>query len=420
MKRIACLISASLFFSIGTVNPASATQTLSLIAEESFDYTGNIVGKNGGSGFTNAWQDVYYNVNGNSDYSIQTPGLTYSGLTTTGGYMYSCSSTPNQVCGVGRQIPVQNSGVTYIQLLVNFGSQRGGGTPNIRLSDGSGNQSGGFGFGDGAPSPGISILNSALSPLSDGSSTAGTLNALNLVILRIDYTSNKTTLYINPDLSTFSYLSPPAPNASYPNLAPEVKTINFFARSGVQYDELKVYSVTGTSDAEDKAAAEAERKRREAAHAAAVKAARDRLNLLLTTNQTVTLKDMNDAETPLKSVDSLLRAYKELISIKYTLTKPLTAEEAYALKFNKFMKYAMYERLTGLSSDPVFGRDLAAYGVISSDAPMKQLTTYQLLKQPLASRNSIELVDKFFAEARSKFTARKEHLATTIAKIHSR
>lgn len=163
-----------------------------------------------------------------------------------------------------------------------------------------------------------------------------------------------------------------------------------------------------------------ERRKREAEHAAAVKAARDRLNLLLTTNQTVTLKDMNEAETPLKSVDSLLRAYKELISIKYTLTKPLTAEEAYALKFNKFMKYAMYERLTGLSSDPVFGRDLAAYGVISIDAPMKQLTTFQLLKQPLASRNSIELVDKFFAEARSKFTARKEHLTTTITKIRSR
>ena len=420
VKRITFFISVSLIFSIGSINPASASQTLSLIAEESFDYTGNIVGKNGGSGFTNAWQDVYYNANGSSNYSIQTPGLTYSGLTTTGGYMYSCSSTPNQVCGVGRQIPVQNSGVTYIQLLVNFGSQRGGGTPNIRLSDGTGNQSGGFGFGDGAPSPGISILNSALTPLNDGRSTAGTLNALNLVILRIDYASNKTTLYINPDLSTFSYLSPPTPTASYPNLAPEVKTINFFARSGVQYDELKIYSVTGTSDAEDKAAAESERKRNEAARAAAVKAARDRLNLLVTTNQPISTKDLSDAESPVKSVDFLLLAYKELLSIKYALTKPLSAEEAYALKLNKFMKYAMYERMTGISIGQVTGRHLVTYGVISRDTPMKQLTAYRLMKQPLTTRNSIEKVDAFFKESSAKYLARKEHLAAIVAKIQSR
>lgn len=417
LRSITFLISASLFFSLGLTNPASAAQTLTLIAEESFDYTGNIVGKNGGSGFTNAWQDAYFNAYAGSDYSIQTPGLTYSGLTTTGGYMYSCSSTPNQVCGVSRQIPVQNSGVTYIQLLVNFGSQRGGGTPNIRLSDGSGNLSGGFGFGDGAPTPGISILNSALTPLSDGSSTAGTLNALNLVIVRIDYTSNKTTLYINPDLSTFSYLSPPTPTASYPNLAPEVKTINFFARSGVQYDELKIYSVTGTSDAEDKAAAEAERKKSEAARAAAIKAARERINLLLATNQAISTKDLSDADLPLKSVDSLYLAYKELLSIKYALTKPLSDEEAYALKFNKFMKYAMYERMTGISNGDVFGRDLAKYGVISEDAPMKQLTTYQLMKQPLSARDSIAKVNDFYTQAATNFQARKAHLAAIIAKI---
>ena len=420
VKRITFFISVSLIFSIGAINPAHASQTLSLIAAESFDYTGNIVGKNGGSGFTNAWQDVYYNANGSSNYSIQTPGLTYSGLTTTGGYMYSCSSTPNQVCGVGRQIPVQNSGVTYIQLLVNFGSQRGGGTPNIRLSDGAGNQSGGFGFGDGAPSPGISILNSALTPLSDGSSTAGTLNALNLVILRIDYASNITSLYINPDLSTFSYLSPPTPAASYPNLAPEVKTINFFARSGVQYDELKIYSVTGTSDAEDKAAAEAERKRNEAARAAAVKAARERLNLLLTTNQQITTKDLEAAETPVKSVDSLLLAYKDLLSIRYALAKPLSAEEAYALKFNTLMKYAMYERMTGISTGVVTGRDLVTYGVISRDTPMKQLTSHRLMKQSLEVRNSIEKVDAFFKESSAKFLSRKEHLNAIISKIQSR
>lgn len=302
-------------------------------------------------------------------------------------------------------------------MLVNFGSQRGGGTPNIRLSDGSGTQSGGFGYGDGAPSPGISIMNAALTPLSDGSSTAGTLSALNLLIIRIDYSANATSMYLNPDLSTFSYLSPPTASASYPNLAPEVRTLSFFSRNGVQFDELKIYSVTGTSAAEERALAEAERKRSEAARAAAVKTARERINLLLATNQAISTKDLSDADLPLKSVDSLYLAYKELLSIKYALTKPLSADEAYALKFNKFMKYAMYERMTGISSGDVFGRDLAKYGVISEDAPMKQLTTYQLMKQPVSARDSIAKVNDFYTQAAKSFQARKAHLAAIIAKI---
>lgn len=86
-----------------------------------------------------------------------------------------------------------------------------------------------------------------------------------------------------------------------------------------------------------------------------MRAARERLNLLLATNQQITTKDLSDAESPVKSVDSLLLAYKELLSIKYALTKPLSTEEAYALKLNKFMKYAMYERMTGISTGEVLG-----------------------------------------------------------------
>ena len=163
-----------------------------------------------------------------------------------------------------------------------------------------------------------------------------------------------------------------------------------------------------------------ERRKREAEHAAAVKTARDRLNLLVTTNQPISTKDLEAAETPIKSVDSLLLAYKELLAIKHTLTKPLTADELYSLKFNKFMKYAMYERMTGIASGEVTGRDLVKYGVIAENAPMKQLMAYQMMKQPLSSRNSIEKVNQFFTAANAKFVARKEHLVTTIARIHSR
>lgn len=104
----------------------------------------------------------------------------------------------------------------------------------------------------------------------------------------------------------------------------------------------------------EKASAE-ERRKREAEHMAAVKAARDRLNLLVTTNQPISTRDLEAAETPIKSVDLLLLAYKELLEVKYSLTKPLTAEEVYSLKLNKLMKYAMYERMTGISTGEVLG-----------------------------------------------------------------
>lgn len=400
-----------------SIQPAAAAETLTLVAEDSFEYTGNMVGKNGGSGFAGAWAFDY----GTSDYGTNSSGLTYSGLTTAGGYMYGCSSTPNQVCGIKREIPVQSSGVTFIQFLANFGAQTGGGTPMIRLFDASGSLTGGIGANGGTYGSKISILDSTGNPPSDGSASAGTLNSNTFVVVKIDYTNNKTSMWLNPDLATFSYLNPPTPTVFLNGLAPVVKNIAFYSRVGYsKFDELKVYKITGTSSGDADAAAEAERKRAEAERAAAVKAARERLNLLLATNQEITTKDLSDADSPIKSVNSLLLAYKELLSIKYALTRPLSAEEAYALKFSKFMKYAMYERLTGISSGDVTGRDLVKFGVIAENAPMKQLTTYQLLKQPLSARDSISKVDQFFAVANAKFLARKEHLTNTIARIHSR
>ena len=221
-------------------------------------------------------------------------------------------------------------------------------------------------------------------------------------------------------MSTFSYFNPPTADATWSGLAPSIKTIEFFSRSGVKYDEFKVYSVTGTSAADDQAALDADKKKREDERQAAIKVARQKINNALFANLPVTSKDLADADLPIKSVDSLLLAYKELLSVKYSLTKPLTSDEAYALKFNKFMKYAMYERMTGINSGSVFGRDLVKYGVISSEVPMKQLSTYQLMKQPLSARDSIAKVNDFFAQSAKSFADRKAHLAAMIERIQSR
>ena len=397
-----------------SIQSASAAQTLTLIAEDSFEYTGNMVGKNGGTGFAGPWAFDY----GTSDYGTDSSGLTYPGLTTAGGYMYGCTATPNQVCGIKREIPVQNSGITFIQTLANFGSQTGGGTPMIRLFDATGALTGGFGANGGTYGTKISILDSTGNPPSNGSGSAGTLNSTTLVIFKIDYTNSQTSMWLNPDLSTFNYLSPPAPTVYVSGLAPVVKNIAFYSRVGYsKFDELKVYKITGQTQSEIDAANDAEKRKLAAERASAVKTAREKLERALANNEPISVNDLIQADLPLKSVDSLHLAYKELISIKYSLANPLSADEAYTLKFNKFMKYAMYERMTGISSDDVFGRDLVKYGVIAGDTPMKQLMTYQLMKQPLIARDSIAKVNDFFKRSSESFKARREHLATIIAKI---
>ncbi len=174
----------------------------------------------------------------------------------------------------------------------------------------------------------------------------------------------------------------------------------------------------GSSDSSTQA--EADRKEAVRKRDAAIKTAREKINSDLIANNVITPSDLVAAELPLKSVDSLHLAYKELMSIKYSLTKPLSTEEAETIKFNKFMKYAMYERMTGISKGEVFGRDLIKFGLIAPDASMKQLTTYQLMKQPLSARDSIAKVNDFFAQSAEKFVERKRHLIATIKRIQSR
>lgn len=404
------------FLLVGSM-PASASQTLTLIAEDSFEYTGNMVGKNGGSGFEGAWSYDY----GTSDYGTDAAGLTYPGLTTSGGYMYGCSSTPNVVCGIKREIPLQSSGIVYLQFLANFGTQTGGGTPMLRIFDESGALTAGIGANGGTYGSNISILDNTGNPPADGSASSGTINSETFVVVKIDYTNNRTSMWLNPNLSTFSYLNPPSPTVFVNGLAPTVKRLAFYSRVGYsKFDELKIYKITGTTAAEDQAALDADKKKRDDERQATIKIARDKINNTLVANLPVTIKDLADADLPIKSVDSLLLAYKELISIKYSLNHPLSSEEVAALKFNKFMKYAMYERMTGINSGAVFGRDLAKYGVFLAETPMKQLATYQLMKQPLSARDTIAKVNDFFAQAAKNFADRKAHLAATIIQIQSR
>lgn len=229
------LLAAFLFFAAG----ATCQVQFTTVAYDGFNYSaGSLSGQNGGTGWTTAWTRDY---SAGGSLNVSATGLSYSGLSTTGGSLV-WGSGGNGISEDSRTLSLQNSGVVYLQFLCQFGSSSGGGTPNIRLYN-SGTFTGGFGANGGTYGSTISILDNTLNPASDGSSSSSaSLSSLNFVVARIDYQTAMTTLWVNPNLSTFNYQNPTSPDASYAGLAPAFDKISIYTRSPAQLDEVKVMS----------------------------------------------------------------------------------------------------------------------------------------------------------------------------------
>jgi len=210
---------------------------LTTVAHDGFNYSaGSLNGQNGGTGWTSSWLNDY--TSGGS-FQVSLTGMSYAGLTTGGGSL-TWANGGNGISEDSRSLPMMNSGVVFIQFLGQFGSSSGGGTPNLRLLN-SGAVTGGIGGNGGPFGSKMSILDATLNPAVNGSSsTLANLSALNLVIARIDYQNDSTSLWVNPNLSTFSYESPTTPDATYANLAPVFNSIAIYSRSPGSVDEITV------------------------------------------------------------------------------------------------------------------------------------------------------------------------------------
>jgi len=209
--------------------------SLQLLAYEGFDYAaGPLVPGNGGTGWTAAWSKSY---GPGGDYQVIATGLTYPGLDVTGGAI-EWGFGGNQVNGARRTLDRVHDGVVYIQALTHYTAQTGGGTPNLRFSDdstGSFVQTFGVG-GNGAAD--MAVLDPIhLQPLA---SSGVSMNQLLLTIVRIDYAANETSMWVNPDLSTFDYASPPVADGVAAGFAPTFSAIDPFTRIGSRVDELRV------------------------------------------------------------------------------------------------------------------------------------------------------------------------------------
>jgi len=230
-------VKSTIALTLTVVVSASSRAQLTTVAYDGFNYgTGSLNGQNGGTGWTSSWLNDYTS---GASFQVSSSGLSYSGLTTSGGSVV-WGNGGNGISEDSRSLPVMNSGVVFIQFLGQFGSSSGGGTPNIRLID-SGAVTGGLG-GNGGPFGGdVSILDATLNPAANGSSSSSaSLSSLNLVIARIDYQNESTSLWVNPDLSTFDYENPTAPNASYAGLAPAFNSIAIYTRSPGNVDEISI------------------------------------------------------------------------------------------------------------------------------------------------------------------------------------
>jgi hypothetical protein len=388
---------------------AQAGETLTLIAEDSFDYTGNLVGKNGGFGFTSAWTFG----SGTSNYGLSEPTLTYSGITSSGGFVNGCSVLNGQLCAATRNIPLQSSGKVFVQLIVNFGSQSGGGTPNLRFYDDRNEFTGGVGANGGTYSSKISILNPSLNANPDGSSSVGTLNGQGFLIVGIDYSLNKTSLWLNPDMSSFNYLSTPTPSAVYLDLAPRIQNLNFVSRYGnMKFDELKVYSVTRTSDP----AEEAEAIRREAAvkREAEKRSARAEILSRFGNLERVKIETFDHAEifgiTP-ENIDEL---HTEI----FALPQEIRSEINPVLRVAR--KYEIVGIIASARVKTIYSNSLIEIGLIPKESKYKATLTNAIKKRPLAERLSYKAIQDAIAVEMRIIQVRKDRYAAILARITSR
>ncbi len=214
----------------------------SIIAQDNFNYgSGSLAGQNGGTGWTSSWVNDY--TSGDS-LSTSATGLTYTGLTTGGSAVWSGASG-NGISEDSRYLPLQTSGQVYIQFLAQFGSSSGGGTPNLRFTDSFTNLAFGLGGNGGTYGSHFSILDSALNPATNGSSTAlsSSLANANLVIARVNYSNDTISMWVNPNLASFNYSAPPTPDASDIINNPDFNNIANYTRSPGTISDLQVFTV---------------------------------------------------------------------------------------------------------------------------------------------------------------------------------
>lgn len=213
-----------------------AAPVITTIAEEPFAYSGgvSIGGLNGGSGWSAAWTA------GARQHRTNATSLTLLGLSSSGGKLVDNGNAVN-VSVNARTLPMQSSGVVFVQFLAQFGTQSGLGTPQIRLFNSvTGSNAAAVGNNGRCGSPVFALFGP---DLVTGPCSAVALSSLSVIVLRIDYTATSTSMWVLPNLSGFDYLNPPTPSVVYAGLAVPFDMVQVVTRAPAQLDELRIFTV---------------------------------------------------------------------------------------------------------------------------------------------------------------------------------
>jgi hypothetical protein len=245
-----------LFLSVIVQAPAASADTLTTIAYEGFDYpAGSLDGANGGSGWSGAWA---FSQAGDSPLAVTATGLTYPDLTVQGGAtVYGGNRAIN---GSGRELSRLDSGIIYVRFLVKLSGGFSNGAPTLRLYDSTlANNT--LLVGSNNTGPNASIITTEGTPRVANSGVLINDNQTHLLLVRIDYSSSTVDLWVDPNLATFNYGSPPTANATLTSYAPTFNRVDIFNRVSGSYDEITVMRFTsgGASSGSSSASVEATR-----------------------------------------------------------------------------------------------------------------------------------------------------------------
>lgn len=222
-----------------------AAPVTTVIAEETFAYAANALlpGNNGGTGWSGPWESDSVSF---TDFVVGGTSLSVPGLTSSGGSAVFVFNGTN-LNDARRDLALQNSGVVFLQFASQFGTQSGGGTPSIRLVNTATGLTGGIGNNGSCGAPVYAILDTTLQAPLASACSAVSLSTLAAVVVRIDYTTSNTKMWVLPSLVGFDYLTPPAPSAEYPGLAPVFDRIALYSRDPAAIDELRVFRVAAAA-----------------------------------------------------------------------------------------------------------------------------------------------------------------------------
>lgn len=229
MKKTAGLMLACL--GAVAIGIGAAPARAEVIASDSFNYTAgsSILGANGGTGWGGAWFNAEL-IFGN--LVIGAGNLSYPGLPSSGGNAQSQgNSTADGRALAG--VSTSYGDVVWVSFVSNFSTQ-GYGFDNLRFLDNS-TLTAGIG-GNGSSSGDYtnwSILNSSLAASTFTNTPLNGQTAL--ALMEIDYTTGTSSLWMDPNLSTFIGSQTPGMTVDF---APVFTQIQLFVRPSTTIDQL--------------------------------------------------------------------------------------------------------------------------------------------------------------------------------------